>query len=384
MARKPKATEILVDEDTGEVIDASPAQVVENSRVPDDTYSLTDFLGPDDGSTEIRINRTSPAFHEGHRIIGYCGKLPYGQDIDYIREQWGGGTYKVQKYAREGAKYIFIEQREVAVSGMPRTVPPPSGPVAAPPVIRGTGVTGLGEQSGVSLDGEDREFFKRIERMMLVQSFLKKMGGDDVNTILAGKLVELTTANKSSLGDLSALLEIVDRIKGNSGPSEGGGTTWMDLAAKGLEGFTKLVEKSQPVPVEQQRIVPQPPLLPAPTPVVREGNDMNVMQVANAATACIAAAFLEEPQFTEAQAVEIVRRIVPPEASSGIRDNRDVLWNMAKMALHDKIEPNPQIDQSFYLYFQRVFDIFLGIEPKPEQKGGTHDGTGSIEDNPNQ
>jgi len=366
-----------IDPDTGEIFDSSdPANNPNLGLVPVDQFD--DLFGPiDDGTIQLRVLRTAPSFVDGQRILGYCGTLPHGESIEYLADRWGGGTYQIQQYLGNPKK--FIQSRTVTVAGPPRIVPPftERTPATGRPAQNAPTNIGLGEYNGLPLDGDDAAFMKRAERLLILRAVLDEKRTPDINANLVAQLVSLATQGKGSLTDLASTLDIIDRVRGDSSGGREGGATMTDLLLKGVEGFVEIVKKSPgPNPVQLPPRQPQNPpnlALAAPPEPAKEPNQVSIMETANRAVATIAAAFLEEPQYTVAETVEIIGQIVPPAAIPAIRDNAPILRNMAKLALHEKVDPEPDQDASFLLFFDRVLLTFCEPNQPTDQKGGTDD-----------
>jgi hypothetical protein len=98
-----------------------------------------DMLGPD-GSIRVRINREAPKTvrvnGRDYPTAGHLDTVNECIDEEWLREQYGGGTYKLTITSRrqtEGGSFKYAGHRQVVVAGDPKIEKLPTNAVAATP-----------------------------------------------------------------------------------------------------------------------------------------------------------------------------------------------------------------------------------------------------------
>lgn len=342
--------------------------------------TLLDLFGPDESNNRILIHRSEPRNDpQGNKIMGYLGTLPRGEDVEYIAQRWGGGVYKAFLYV--GTKYMG--SRTVTVAGPPLLFQPNRTVDAAIPQKQPTITTGNGEVNGISLDGDDAAFMRRMERYTALTNIVKASQPTDINYELVMALVK-AKEEKPAGSNITEIMQQVEALGGvleRLAPKEAGsGTGILDLVKEGLKTVGAMIEKSsgpRALPIIPQPAPTMPQLAAAPAamieaPAKEEGSaTMSFGDIADKAVGYIVAGFIKEPPLTVEQTVDILRTIIPDSDAvrAGIRSSRSILKNMAETALDRQIEPDPETVQKFSLHFDNVFDMFTATKT-PEQIGG--------------
>jgi hypothetical protein len=344
----------------------------------DGVEDFDDIFGPeDDGSAEYRILRKQPAFDsEGNRIVGYCGLLPFGQNIEWIRQNLGGGVFRVQRYERINGKQTMTEARTVTIAGPPKV---PASPVSTPsaaavvPVTRSEVIPERADRSVRGMTLED------VKELMITKHLLEENKAPDVNSVLLETILAMLKQQRNPIQELIQTVAVIDKLRGSdhAGSDNGGGTGLMDLIGKGVDVLGKYIDKAQSPPPEAANGAPEASqTIPAAgqiTAARKEPEEVNPMNVANAAVATIVNAFLEEPQYEVSRTVGVIRQFVPDAARPVIQANQAALKDMAVLALHESTDPDPDVDRKFLLYFDQVFAMFLSQTEPEAQKGRTNE-----------
>lgn len=365
-SRQPAQVQLPpIEENQDEIIesdsdnmDADP-QISVTTEAPHPSL-LADLFGPDpDGGSVIRVVRTHPTEWEGIRIQGYLGTLPPGEGIDYLLHKYGGGRYSVQQF--KGQKYI--QARSVTISGPPR--------LSAPTPERAE--SGLAGSQGTRKESEE-DYFNRLRRLMIEKKILDSMSAgpsDKLMEILVAKLAGPgADANPPDpLETMTKMLESMARLREAFPGESGGGSGSLDLMGllgKAIDALPALVTaKAAQQPPRRITAPPQPQIavqeaLPAP-PIVQPTQEVqtvaNPMAMAQTAIGTLVRAYLEEPPLPADRTVDTLKAVInfTPDVIETLRKYKTALYDGALLALHNEIEADPQLDESFRLFFETVF-----------------------------
>jgi hypothetical protein len=296
----------------------------EDEDAENDVIAELRGMGAGDGY-RYRVNKLSGKPGEAS---GYCATYDAGDlSLDAIREQFGGGKYRI-RVVDQGGKYIG--NATVEIVGLPKPAAPVT-PAAAP--VHDLG--GIAEIiAAMRPPAPDAAAGDRVTTMLLAmmenqgkmfQAMMSRDKGPSITEILA--LVQ----NKGG-GDKSQVELLLEGLKlGRELGGDGGGSE-LDVANKGLDVLGQLIAQKQ---TEQAPAVPMAPrALPAPataaTPAAPAGGqDMGLIQKLNwlraQATALVGQAKRQKnpelyaevmldnlPPFITAE--EILQRLQAPDA----------------------------------------------------------------------
>jgi hypothetical protein len=75
----------------------------------------------------VKLERIAPAQHHGMAATGHLEDLYAHVDERYVRETWGGGTYRVHAYQAQNGHPYLVDNGTFTVAGAPVAFPGPSG-----------------------------------------------------------------------------------------------------------------------------------------------------------------------------------------------------------------------------------------------------------------
>ena len=329
--------------------------------------SLADLFGPeDDGTVSLRLFRREPKYVDGQRIFGYAGQIPYGEDLDWVLENRGGGSYYVQQYVNRK----YVQSRSLFIAGPPKVSPPFVGRGAAAP-----------EKPAADPDQtapvEDDIFWRNLRQTLVMRSILKSFETPSISDQLVGALLDRNNAPpqvdpaEAMLKTLETFGKMREAFSATEAPAAGGDGL-LGIFNKALDIIPKLAAARAPRP----QLHRPPPALPAPAPAditnqnpqprPQESDQVSVFQIAQAAIGTTVQAYLEEPPFTADQTVEALRAIVPvsPALVESLQANKKALYDGALLTLHHEVDPDPVEDEKFRLFFEDVFCKLLA-NPNP-------------------
>jgi hypothetical protein len=311
------------------------------------------MFGPeDDGTVSIRLYRKDPKYLNGQRIYGYCGTVPFGEDLEWIAETHGGGSYNIQQYVNRK----YVQSRPLFIAGAPRVSPP----------FAGSGAAALEKKAAAESEHrepvEDTAFWRNLRQIMVERAILKSFEPPAITDQLLSYLMD--RKNPDPVDPMEAVtksLEAVSHLKEllTSGePPAAAGDGLLGIFNKALDLLPKIAAARSPRPILHR---PAPPALDAPPastqPPTPEPEPVSVFKIAQAAIGTTVQAFLEEPPFTADQTIQALRQIVPmtPELGQSLQENKKALYDGAVLALHQAVEPDPAEDEKFRLFFDEVF-----------------------------
>jgi len=350
------------------------ARITDKPETPATEVDFAALFGDGAENCVVELMRVSPKFYQEIRIEGFCQQLAPGVDRQWIKENFGGGLYRIVK--RVAGK--FADQVNLQISGYPKIQAEPEikkteiQPAIAPAASGGPAVA-IREVDGISIGVSDDQFIKQIRQLMMVKAVLKE---DSVND----RLLEVALSSQGKAGDsLSTLREamtMVQSIKelfpdGDAG-GEGGVT---DLIREGLRAFTAYMSnvKALPSPAPAihlpgralKEIDIQPSVLIPPAKSESEGNPLpNFDSHISQAVAIIVQNYrLHKPVE---RVITLLNQTIP--LPQGVRkpalgDKREALFDLAETNILDVIEGYEEDlaeQKKFADYFYQVFDGFVG------------------------
>lgn len=367
----------------------NPGPAIEGSQVvlPEDeltdTDEFTDFFGDGEVDIKVELYRSSPQYWGGQQIDGFICRLMPGQDIQWIKENCGGGRYWIRK--RIAGR--FVDQRALRIAGMPKVESPPP-PQAAPEAATRPDVTIDTPIGQIPIGGSSQEFIAIVERMAIIKAaFPPPPPPTDINAVLLQHILNGGKINlNEQLETINALTELGEKLGGKGGDQP---DSIVGLLGKGLEAFTTLVQAQGGRKGPAPGTYPHPPALPRPTaapipidgpvetrpevnniggqetaqPPQKESETMNVKALASHAAVNIVQAYLSDPPKTEQETVDVLNFIldgITPEIKAQIKTFQPVLRNMAQMNYDGQIDPETPREEKekFLLFFDNVFATF--------------------------
>ena len=368
--------------------------------------SLEDLFGDGSENIKIEIYRVEPKVFKGEDVAGYVGLLQEGDDIELLRQKFGGGKYRLQQKVNNR----FADQILISIAGNPRTELTPFSvrgenreqSAAAPTVVDSDF-----SMNGVPIGGSMAEFEASLQRIAMIKSIFPP----DINTALLGLIMDkqqtaTENPNGSMIDQLKSFAEVMTMMKPEATTATGG-TTIYDLGGQALQAFTKFLEVSAPgnakmnvgQPVPGQKVIEKPEQQPTLqiqpngggtetiTEVSAEASPengiesdkvaaMNVNEIAEKAGSYIVAGFIQEPQQTPQETADVLKIALPPIPPSVMKQItmfKTPIFNMSKSILANQVELEPEETEKFTLFYDKVFSIFVEADDKPDQKGASID-----------
>lgn len=350
---------------------------------PADEAEMTwsDLFG--DGSEQVTLEliRLSPAFVGDQPSTGFCGNLQPGANLQSIKEQWGGGKYKLQKkingaFVKGGFRYLDI----VGIPILPKSPTAVSEPTvtakapASAPSLAGAAATITVD--GVTLPADFQEFKRSMMEIMLFKAALKEP--DPINT----KLLEMALGQVENRPDeLSNILTALGKIKDIAteiSPAQASGDGWMGLVSKGLDafvGFMKTKTAASPpinfAEASASREIStgkEPVLLPERTaelPAIA-GDQVSLQQKIQAGLSIIVAGFKLQPPKEIPAVVDILNESlgIAPADRVTLLPFKQNLFDKTELMLADDFacadDPSDARGQ-FTRYFDEIFNLYCGV-----------------------
>ena len=353
-------------------MDEAPQILVEEDD--SEARNFARLFGDDqDRQYSIRVARLDPKELDGVRIFGYCGTLPYGEDIEYILKTWGGGSYSIQQYKGN----TYIQSRKIVIAGLPKLSSPLQG---RPPLAVGNPTPEIG-----SLGESDELYFRRLRRLMLEKKLLDSLDSNPSEKLLEIMIQKLglpveaapqTDAMESALKMIEGMARLREALPSESA-GDGGGMDFMGLLGKAIDVIPQLAVRNAAsqakIPAGQIRaadVAPKTPpaqiSAPPPQTVPEAPAVTNPFTVAQTAIGTVVQAFLEEPPLDPDRTVNMLRALIDftPEVIEQLQKYRTALYDGAVVALHTQIDSDLAEDERFRLFFENVFSILVS-EPNP-------------------
>lgn len=233
-----------------------------NSAV--DGTDFADFFGDGLQPVIVELYRDRPKYVGDVKVHGFLETLPPGVTMQYVKDNYGGGQFRVVQKAAGGG--TMQKQRYFDIAG-PAYLPAP--PVAVVPSVR-AGVdspaaapAAVGMVEGVPITGNLARDMEVAKSFMLMK---KALGGDDLNTQLLQLLLTERNQQKqpdmlSALRDLGPIISTIrELVPGGEGGQDAGGAGFNDLIKEGLKTFAEYLKTARAAG-------PRPALPPAGPPV---------------------------------------------------------------------------------------------------------------------
>lgn len=256
----------------------------------DDEVSLSadqgDEGGEDDALAELRgigaggdyrytVSRVSA---EPGKKAGYCKTYTVGDlSLDGIREEFGGGKYKIRVIDAAGK---YKAQTTVDIVDLPK----PAAAAPAAPVAAGPDLSGIAAILSAVKPGEGGGLSQILTMMMAQQSETTKMivalmqrpqETTKLTDILA--LINASKDNAPKSDGVDTLLKGIELGKTLAGGG-GDGDDMLGIAGKGLDLLAPLIKREAAAPAQPAAAVPVVRRLPAPSPDVAPGRPVQPAQ----------------------------------------------------------------------------------------------------------
>jgi len=345
---------------------------VEDAPSEDDIFSQ--FFGDGSENVVVEIYRVEPEFLEGANISGFVERLRPGDNIESVRLRLGGGKYKLMQKIRGKIK----RQGYFRISGLPRMPVPseiPGVPLADAP--SSTPVPDGVSYKGIPVSGSNADFISLVERIQMLKTIFPEK--PDINETL----LTVALARNDGGGNLDNVLgqaEKLGQLVEHLGGGQQTGSNLVDLGIKAIDGFTRYLQTAEAA--QRNKIIDhikKPAavgagagkpvgILPEKTPERETENmpaedELSEKAIAKKAAGLIVVGFIQEPVQKIADTVELLKFEMPAfddSALAKIRNNKQMLYLLARNALVSTIEADAETGKEFDVYFNQVFDDFVG------------------------
>lgn len=355
--------------------DFSPGLEVDNPALWSDVDEVDPFLGLFDNQevTKVEIYRLEPQYLNGVDISGFLDNVNPGDDLQAIKAKFGGGRYKLVKRLNSGK---FGQQAFLRISGSPITKP-----VATPSTTTGGEPVTQVEIEGVpfSIGGEDKQFFKELQRVLLLKKLLAEPATPDINTVL---LQHVLTSGRNDKSPLETINEIKTAAETLGIAGAGGETNILDLVNQGLKTLQTLAVKSGPGKAPAPVRLPAAPrpnagLITDKTPVEQpennethneSGEEMTTKEMAHVAVSLVVQGFRLAPPKEPTRIVALLdsQLGLNLKQRAALVAWKETLFDLAEIELSGDFEDVPEKRAEFERYYNEVFDLY--VEPEREAK----------------
>lgn len=355
-----------------------------------DIIDLTDFFGDGNEPVSVELYRVNPKFVGDQKADGFCENLAPGSNLQYVKETYGGGKFRVLQRTPNGR---VMMQRYFDIAGAAIV---PAAPVAAAlPVSPGKDspaaapVAAVTNVEGIPVTGDLRRDLELIKSVMILKQALRDPSPNE-------KLLELVLQQQrgpdvlSILKDVGPLIQSVRDLTGEF-PQGGGsdGSSVTDLLKTGLQAFMEYMKTVRaprpalkPAPGAVQRLAALPETAPA-LPVLPPENIANTEPeppadqpaesentVALSPQAIIDAAILAIVQNFRLgkpadRVVSYLNMRIPLPAETRqqyLGGNKEALFDQAELLMDQDSEnyaDDLELRAKFKKFFDEVFDRFL-------------------------
>lgn len=326
-------------------VEADPGDLAEIESEDTDFFdNLNELFADSTQRVKVQVIRVAPSYVGETKMQGYVCYLKPGQDIEWLADNYGGGSYRIIKWVN-GQK---VESVNVDIAGLPIIRKPGSTPAPATlPASPSNSLDGL-EFMGVKANGDDAQFFNRLERIMVMQSVLEKRRQPDMNMELMR--VFLDKANSNSIdGMLDAFTKLKDVAEAIMPAEKTSDNGFMGVLGEALKAFTAVASQNRqlpaPVPAPAQAPVaalsaprPAAPAVVDSPAVQSEGGNVNLSEANQVAQTCVNALVNAYGTQTPEEAVEGIKLVLPeltPMVKSLIKSQRAGLWSLTRMAANE-------------------------------------------------
>lgn len=220
------------------------------------TIDLTDFFGDGSEPVTVELYRVAPRFVGDQKADGFCENLSPGANLQYVKETYGGGKFRVLQRTPAGRmmmqRYFDIAGAAIVpaapvAAASPVILPGKDSPAAAPAAVVNV--------DGVPVSGDLRRDLELIKSVMILKQALRDPSPNE-------KMLELLLQQQrgpdvlSILKDVGPLIHAVRDMTGEFNQGGGSdGSSMGDLLKTGLMAFMEYMKT--------MRAAPRPALKPA-------------------------------------------------------------------------------------------------------------------------
>jgi hypothetical protein len=337
--------------------------MTDDDQAADSVWS--DLFGDGNENVEVLLYRTEPEYLGSDNILGFLCMLLPGDGLETIRRKYGGGKYKIQKKVNSRIK----KTGHIRISGLPRMsireddLDDPEK-VAPPEAKVPEGAT----YKGIPISGNTAEFVAMIERIKLLEVAFP--ANADINDTLLRVALDRRGDGGGDLSSLLAQAEQVGALVDRLGGGNQAGSSLVDLGMKAMDSlkeYLKFVGAGGPQP--KSPAVNRSPGLIAEKTIEKDAKNMDqppeikMMGVPEKAAGVIISGFLLDPRQDPPETVRVLRELLPPIDEAGldrIKDNRNLFYAICRNGLSGQIDVDAEIGKELDLYFNQVFDLFIG------------------------
>ncbi|GAI00961.1 unnamed protein product, partial [marine sediment metagenome] len=177
-----------------------------------DGEDFQELFGDGSENITVQLYRNEPEYHDGRRCTGFLGALQPGDDLESIRQRFGGGRYVLRRQVNGR----FAGNRIVTIVGNPKLEGLPSTDGASAP---GTAQE-LGRLNVGGIDIPLTDDINKLKNIVLYMRMVKEMLPDppvpvvppDINVDLLKLLVE-ARRDPDVLDQVDKLTGVFDRLK---------------------------------------------------------------------------------------------------------------------------------------------------------------------------
>ena len=217
-------------------------------------FDLSDFFGDGSEAVIVELYRDRPKYIGDVKVHGYLEQLPPGAGMQYVKDLYGGGLFRVQQKPASGG--AMQKQRYFDIAGP--SLLPPALAAAAPttPVVSespAAAPAAVGTVEGVPITGNLARDMEVAKSFMLMK---KALGGDDLNTQLLALLLQERKQQPApdlvetlkGIGPILATLKELVPGAGDGGDGGGGGTNFNDIIKEALHTFGEYLKTARQLP----------------------------------------------------------------------------------------------------------------------------------------
>lgn len=151
----------------------------------EDDQSLKEWFDGMGGDTSLKIQivRKKPMVSRtGDNIAGILETVEDRVDEDYVRDQWGGGTFQLKAFKQNNAgSWVYVRARSITIAGAPKMNGVPCGEVVMPAAVAAPGDE-IAERAMSTMERVTQRAEQRMERL---EQESRKSGGTDIAALEA-------------------------------------------------------------------------------------------------------------------------------------------------------------------------------------------------------
>ena len=366
--------------------------------VPEESFQdidFIDFFGDGSEPLTVELYRDRPKYVGEIAINGFCETLPPGADLQYIKDGYGGGRFRVlqrnatgkvtkQRYCDIAGNALVPEEKKTA--GLEPVAADGDGSEADSPA------EALVHVDGVPVSGVLAKDIEIIKSVMLLKAVLREPNPND-------RILDMVLEQRKppdllgSLKDIAPLIATIKELMGEfSQQGSASGSNFIDLAREGLKAFGEYAKVTRrPGPVRLP-VSPVSPAAPAPAAISETPTDpaqqidttlqpvvetnleesespmpLTPLAIMDSAVQTIVQSF-NLGTHTESVVLFLINRV--PFSAEQRREyltdaRKDELFIAAELIMDDAVEgyaDDAEKRARFKVYFERILNGFLSAE----------------------